>query len=554
MERFLYNVHARVSTLVLRKTSSRVRSLVEQVILVLTLCGFALLFISHIAFVYRGTSPRLLANASVATQCLAKFLPLSVNLTHVVLAPAGHLATSVFTLGPDECISEGILFSYSETKGFLLLGQGVARQHDVSTQYISISPTDPACFGEPFLQSISPTLLGKDTIMLNWFLPLETGYVYNPRNNQIVHLDTTKTLHHLTLFELSYTLQQIWVKVGVVITSIFLFFITTTLVSFTLRTTQERMLEFTLQLQAHVRQERPLGLLITTHVLENLVFVPIMLGMMFFLIEFYGGDSLLAFLVMSVVWVAEVFSVVTLRSREGMRFFPRVFFLLFIVFHIYHFSCPFGFTYTSLGVTVSFMVHSMWFFWNRYELPAVAHGLVSVERPRMRGMQGSPTRSVRSIPPLDQTEGAGQILLTPRNLGRDFPSMSSLGRTGPLSRAVSSAGLFHEGVGDDEGSYTYFMNGEVVVHRARSGSPELSDADGPSLRRNTSSSASLTRNDAVTGSPPEVARVRLMEDLTPRTGSGGARFREAELVHTAPAFPFPTQYHPSTTDPDSRIE
>ena len=550
MERFLYNVHARVSTWVLRKTSSRVRSLLEQVILVLTLCGFALLFISHIAFVYRGTSPRLLANASVANQCLAKFLPLSANLTNVVLAPEGQLATSVFTLGSDECISDEILLSYSETKGFLLLGQDVVRQHGVSTQHIAISPTDPACFGEPFLQSISPTLLGKDTIMLNWFLPLETGYVYNPRNNQIIHLDTTKTLHHLTLFELSYTFQQIWVKVGVVITSIFLFFITTTLVSFTLRTTQERMLEFTLQLQAHVRQERPLGLLITTHVLENLVFVPIMLGMMFFLIEFYGGDSLLAFLVMSVVWVAEVFSVVTLRSREGMRFFPRVFFLLFIVFHIYHFSCPYGFTYMSLAVTISFMVHSMWFFWNRYELPAVAHGLVSVERPRMGGMQGSPTRSViRSIPPLDHTEGAGQIFLTPRNLGRDFPSMNT------LSRPVSSTGLFHEGVGDDEGSYTYFMNGEVVVHRARPGSPEISDADGPSLRRNTSSSASLTRNDVGTGSPPEVDRVRPpMEDVTPRRGYGGARFRDSELVHTAPVFPSSLQHHLSTTDPDRRNE
>jgi hypothetical protein len=42
-------------------------------------------------------------------------------------------------------------------------------------------------------------------------------------------------------------------KVGVLFTIIFLFFTTTTLVSFTLRETQERMLRFTFLLQHHIR-------------------------------------------------------------------------------------------------------------------------------------------------------------------------------------------------------------------------------------------------------------------------------------------------------------
>jgi hypothetical protein len=111
-------------------------------------------------------------------------------------------------------------------------------------------------------------------------------------------------------------------KAGVVLTGIFLFFITTTLTSFTLRETQQRMLEFTIQLQNHVREDRSLGKLIFMHVLENLVFVPIMVGMMFFLIEFYGGDKVLAFMIQSVVWICEVFSVVSLRSQEGLSLLP----------------------------------------------------------------------------------------------------------------------------------------------------------------------------------------------------------------------------------------
>ena len=47
-----------------------------------------------------------------------------------------------------------------------------------------------------------------------------------------------------------------------------------------------------------------------THVVENLVFVPIMVGMIFFLIEFYNGDKIAAFMVLSIVWVCEAFSVV----------------------------------------------------------------------------------------------------------------------------------------------------------------------------------------------------------------------------------------------------
>jgi Tumour-associated protein len=522
----MYNIHARMSTFILRRTSSRFRSCLEQLILVFTLCGFALLFISHVSFVYRGSFPSFFADASVANQCLARFPISSANLTHIVLAAEGQRTSVAFQLEPDMCLTHNILFSYSKTRGFLLINHDDAWRHQISTQYISIHPQDPLCFGEPFLQSISQTLLGKDTIVLNWLLSLQTGYIYNSRTNQIFHLDPTKSLPHLSLFRLPFNFHHLWIKSGVVVMSIFLFFITTTLVSFTLRTTQERMLEFTIQLQAHVRQELPLGILITTHVLENLVFVPIMLGMMFFLIELYGGDSLLAFLVMSVVWLSEVFTVLTLRSREGMKFFPRVFFLLFFVFHVYHFSCPYGFTYTSLGVTVSFMVHSMWFFWNRYELPAVAHGLVSIERPRMYDIYLSTSLDVRSIPPVDQTAEAGQVVLAPRNLGRDYPSVSSFGRASIMSQQPSSSGFIHDEDGDDEGSYMYFMNGEVVIHRTRS--PGLSENAEQPLGRNTSLHS--------LNSPLDEARTMPVDDATPRMRSHPERYG-VDLVDSAPRFP-----------------
>ena len=171
-------------------------------------------------------------------------------------------------------------------------------------------------------------------------------------------------------------------KVGVVLTTIFLFFTTTTLVSFTLRETQERMLKFTFMLQHHISHRIPYAALVFTHVVETLVFVPIMVGILFFLFEFFS-DQLLAFMVLSVVWLCEVFSVVCLRSGPSIRFFPRVFFCYFSMFHVYFFSFPFGFSYLALGTTVLFIQHSMLFCWNAFEIPALETGLITAVTPRV---------------------------------------------------------------------------------------------------------------------------------------------------------------------------
>jgi hypothetical protein len=75
-----------------------------------------------------------------------------------------------------------------------------------------------------------------------------------------------------------------------------------------------------------------------------------------------------------------------MRTSESIRFFPRTFFLYFSLFNVYFFSCPFGFSYTSFVSTALFLMHSMLFFWNRFELPALQAGLVSQATPRLGGV------------------------------------------------------------------------------------------------------------------------------------------------------------------------
>jgi prepilin signal peptidase PulO-like enzyme (type II secretory pathway) len=95
------------------------------------------------------------------------------------------------------------------------------------------------------------------------------------------------------------------------------------------------------QLQHHARHRLPTYRLIFLHVVESLVFVPIMIGILFFLFEFFD-DQLLAFMVLTLVWLCELFTMISVRTSLSMQYFPRFFFLYFMVFHIYFFSYTYG--------------------------------------------------------------------------------------------------------------------------------------------------------------------------------------------------------------------
>ena len=266
-----------------------------------------------------------------------------------------------------------IAVSFSTTKGYLLLPHDhpLVQSSTISTQYVFVSRKDANCFGEPFLQSLVWTLgVGSpETIVKNWMVaaaathtspPTEQeqqqsqsqlehahdeslfGYVYNPRTKQINELPKAElpsrtstsdtTLGFLQSWS-SYSAMSSWWrwrspptssawidlrtlfemllrKSIIILQTSFLYFFCTTLVSFTLLQTQEQMLGFTQELSRRVHVGLPLGNLITSHLIQTLLFCPIMIGMIFFLMECYQGDKFLAFLVLSTVWCVEVFSIV----------------------------------------------------------------------------------------------------------------------------------------------------------------------------------------------------------------------------------------------------
>ncbi|VAI00807.1 hypothetical protein VPH35_071059 [Triticum aestivum] len=257
-------------------------------------------------------------------------------------------------------------YLYGVEKGYFLLSEVAKNTHGVRTINITISARNP-CFGNRWQQLLINSIVGYDTILTNSLVNSPgQGYLYNFQTKE--------------LYDLSYGHEPptgptrfgdyFVTKCGVLLMSLFVFFTTTMSVSFTLRETQSRMLRFTVQLQHHARHQLPTFQLIFVHVIESLVFVPIMIGILFFLFEFYD-DQLLAFLVLTLVWLCELFTMISVRTSISMQFFPRFFLLYFLVFHIYFFSYTYGFSYLAFSATAAFMQHLILYFWNRFEVPAL---------------------------------------------------------------------------------------------------------------------------------------------------------------------------------------
>ena len=310
-------------------------------------------------------------------------------------------------------------YFYSFDMGYLMLPYRERQRYNIQQLNIEISRN--TCFGSELNGWTIKNIIGEDTIMLNWFLSSFNGrgYMYNSHSKEMFNLyynyesnapgfskesianyrgrgtgdnmkvhdgSRSQSKVHIHDFEASptpsYWQQHVESKFGIAAKIGFIYFSTTSLVSYTLRETQNRMLKFTFLLQEQVRLHRPYIGLIARHLLETLVFVPIFVGFQFFLGDFFLTDQLLAFAVLSVVWLAEVYSIICVRATISIKYFPQFFCCYFTMFHIYSLSFPFGFSFLALLCTVLFIQHAMLYFWSRFEVPALFHGHISALRPR----------------------------------------------------------------------------------------------------------------------------------------------------------------------------
>ena len=399
MDIVFFRLHTRIASFTLYRTTATFRSVVETVFLVGGILSFCLLVCLHFHFVVGWG----------AENCLAQYISRadmrsgSYHIVQItVSAEASEVGLNIVGDGDDD--DGGVCSLWQEADGgvlcdvdtlyykqkpqfrlpktaspippntylfslhsfYLQLPVNLRPTHSVRTLLLTLPSSNPSCLGDALLQQTLSSLVGYDTAVLNWVLGLGSGdgHLYNLRTGETSDLsghsqngndkaageDISGSPSPPSSTTLLLHLRLLVFKLCILLATLFLFFTVTTLVSFTLRETQDRMLRFTRLLQSRIRNRLPIGTLVVLHVAESLVFVPIMIGVLFFLFEFFG-DHRLAVHVLSVVWMCEVYSVVCMRTSACVQFFPRVFFLYFTLFHVYFFSCPFGFSFLALGTT-----------------------------------------------------------------------------------------------------------------------------------------------------------------------------------------------------------
>lgn len=621
-EQVFFNIHHRVSILYLRHTSSKLRSFLELFWMLLAVSGFAALICLHLAFVYRGNptvySLRNITHhtlRSIPSTCLPSVpgFRADANVTHLVLLEDANEKSFAWVLSSPEsrqgqhngkvcsatdddvCRSQmqvfpaslqgQVHFSFSQTKGYALLTPDLldlrATAHGVPTQIVAISKTDASCFGEPFLQETVFRLLGPDLVMINWLLAISngTGFIYNPRtDDKIVDLSGYAILN-VRNSGLKFSAATLWdaaewskwsrpwtSKFRTAVKTCLIYFISTNLVSFLLRVAQERLLKLSLQIRSHQQWNRPIIPLFVSHVADCFIFIPITVGVLFYLREFYQQDWVIALAVLGVVFICELFSFFSVRTVQGIFFFPRAFFLLFCLVHFYLFSFPFGFAHVAMGMIVCFMLQCVTFFWNRYEVPAVALGRVSVDhrsrgdysshagsmavavhRGDVLGERNELNRSARRAdsPARRNTEPILRVSLQPQYQQQPIHhtySQSTFSQ-GRMSRGSSEAIFQRSGDADDESeseSCLYFLGGEVVIRRGDDHRLNNSSNSGGSA----SNSNQMNRQDSSSTLQSSVVQLGIIadetttRDLTPRLcnlSRAGVTIENTSSV--APCFP-----------------
>eukprot|EP00871_Galdieria_phlegrea_P003184 jgi/Galph1/3867/GphlegSOOS_G2567.1 len=242
------------------------------------------------------------------------------------------------------------IYRYSLEKGLLLLNQEETwRRHHVSFASLQID-SDHFCLGNWFLRKlVLESFVGYDTILMNSLAKYfqYRGYVLHLRTGNVINLQVMFEQSTWGSSLLEKTFSFLLRKLNILITSIFMMSITGTLVTFALREVRARVMKLNLELQQRRVYRTSITGLLIRYSLEGAVFVPIITGILFFLLEFFD-DYLIAFLVLVLAWTI---------------------FVYFLAFHIYFFTFPCGFAKEALYVCAAFMQHAVLVAWNRWEAP-----------------------------------------------------------------------------------------------------------------------------------------------------------------------------------------
>lgn len=265
------------------------------------------------------------------------------------------------------------------------------------------------CFGEGLTLWAVENVVGYDTIMVNYFMhTMKTdGYLKSIDSGERWSWVAVQLAEFTTILDVFFN------KVAVVLYSVFAFFIMSSVNAVVLHTLISSgvamVYPIILFIQRLGRRTIPMAIVNSSYPwigrpierlqARNRAIRPLVeahLTKVFVLYTMYEACQLawdrwlynksyplgLPLCLYSTMMLLEFYSMTYLRSKCSIRFFPRVAAMLFVVFHIYFYSCVYGFFYWAFCILVLLLLATVLHCLLQLETVAFRRSDVSLERPR----------------------------------------------------------------------------------------------------------------------------------------------------------------------------
>jgi len=259
------------------------------------------------------------------------------------------------------------VYIFSKERGLLLLSNSSITKYNISKLVISI-PVNDSCFGNSYYQSLL-TFIGHDTLFINEFFLFFnfSGYLH------IVGTDDTYNLAYAKLEE--YNIYDLFaIKILIFIEAAINLFCCIGLLSFVNRETLTSIV--------------PSSVLFSWSRANTVLYLKVMFRSMLVLIGALVylwviiNDLLLTFLISNLLWFTEVICVISIRTTEALKFFPKITFFYFLIYFLYLKTFPYGYYYLGFFTLASFIQYTILFVFHRIEIPAIERGIISSNFPR----------------------------------------------------------------------------------------------------------------------------------------------------------------------------
>ncbi|KAL3110530.1 hypothetical protein niasHT_020001 [Heterodera trifolii] len=248
------------------------------------------------------------------------------------------------------------LVEFSLHYGLLKLSMEMRQELDVGVQIVQLDPEKAECFRDWRERFLMRYLIEMDELILSSVKHLmenetERGFLRDLIGGELYHFVYAGPSSSSTY-----------------LTAAIVMLIFTLAISMLLRFSHDQMFVFIIDLFQMFEQNQPMMFPIA----PLLTVILALIGMEAIMSEIFN-DTTTAFYVILLVWMADQYDAIFCRSPIGRRHWLRFFYLYHFAFYAYHYRYNGLYGGLALLTSAVFTLHSMIYFYHKYELPYIIY-------------------------------------------------------------------------------------------------------------------------------------------------------------------------------------